>query len=62
MSGLSTTWLLFIIFLVDAVIVSGVVYFRARKRKGRPRSACFDFDLYKERELLRRGLLERGRW
>lgn len=62
MSGFSTTWLLCVVFVLDVILAGVFVYFRSRKRKIRPQSYCFDFDQYKERELLRRGLCNRAKW
>lgn len=58
----STKWILLAICFVDAVLLCGFFLFRFKRGKTRPSSGCFDFDQYKERELLRRGLLDRGKW
>ncbi|WP_428561790.1 MAG: hypothetical protein ACP59X_19735 [Solidesulfovibrio sp. DCME] len=62
MFELSTKWVVSVVLVVDLILLAVFLFFRSRRGRQRPSTGFFDFDQYKERELLRRGLLDRAKW
>jgi len=48
-------WIIAVILVVDVALLCSFIHFRSKRNRS---SAFFDFDRYKERELLRRHLLD----
>ena len=51
-------WVIAVILVVDVALLCYFIRFRIKRNRS---SAFFDFDLYKERELLRRHVMDRSR-
>ncbi|UJX42694.1 hypothetical protein K9F62_08485 [Desulfovibrio sp. JY] len=48
-------WIIAVTLVVDVALLCSFIHFRIKRNRS---SAFFDFDRYKERELLRRHLLD----
>lgn len=55
-------WIMVAILVVDIVLILFFIFFRTKNYRGRSYASYFDFDQYKERELLRRGVIDRAKW